>query len=103
MQDNEEFDLEEFDGLKPGDTSQLPFPWWQKLLLKISPALFFRFAARQNGFSAELLDHAEALFGGKKIHIQPLSGADGRGFIITLVFAPSRQESVCLLISKQYF
>lgn len=74
---------EDFDDLEPGDMSQLDIPWYQKAILKISPRLFMRWQACKTDLDYSLVERAEELFGkGKRIHIQPLSGVSGRGFIL---------------------
>lgn len=74
--------IEEFDDIEPGDMSRLDFPWYKKLLLKFFPHVFMRLEASKLGLDDDMIDNAEHLFAGKKIHIQPLSGVSGRGFII---------------------
>lgn len=73
---------EEIDGLKPGDTNRLNIPWHQKLLMKISPRLFIKMSANDLGLDYKKVDLAFKLFKDSKIHIQPLSGVAGRGFIV---------------------
>jgi hypothetical protein len=75
---------EEIDGLKPGDMSRLNIPWHQKLLLKIAPRLFMKSFAKNLDLDFEKVEMAMQLFEGAKVHIQPMSGARGRGFILCL-------------------
>ncbi len=73
---------EEIDGLKSGDISRLEMPWHQKLLMKISPGWFMNMRAKKLGLDYKKVDLAFKLFRDAKIHIQPLSGVNGRGFIM---------------------
>lgn len=75
---------EEIDGLKSGDTSRLDIPWHEKFLMKISPRLFMKICAGDLGLDYKKVDLAFKLFKDAKIHIQPMSGANGRGFIVFL-------------------
>lgn len=77
----EEFQI---DDLKPGDMSQLPFPWWKKILLKFFPKSFMKLTAWELDIDEDAIDYAEKLFRDKKIHLEPLSGTGGRGFIISI-------------------
>ena len=85
-EDLEKFDYEnnEIDGLKPGDMSRLNIPWYKKIILKLSPKLFFKLHSRSLNVNDKYIDLAQKLFGQvKRIDIQPLSGGH-RGFIIYL-------------------
>jgi len=75
-------DNEEIDGLKAGDTSRLGIPWYHKLLLKVAPSLFMKVWASSMDLDYKKVDSAYKLFHDAKIHIQPLSGITGRGFIV---------------------
>lgn len=63
---------------------KFPFPWYYKLALKISPRLFMSLMARKQGMDDSFIDQAESLFRGKKIHISPMKGSPGRGFILVI-------------------
>lgn len=73
---------EEIEGLKSGDTSRLSIPWYEKLLMKFSPGWFMKMQANKLGLDYKKVDLAFKLFKDSKIHIQPLSGVSGRGFIV---------------------
>ena len=56
-----------------------------KLLMRFSPKLFLRLAAKEQKVDYQDLEYAMELFGkAKRIDFQPLSGTSGRGLIITL-------------------
>lgn len=70
----------------PQDDEMQPIsiPWHQKLLMKFAPRSFFSLFMKKQGIDDAAIDHAYGLFQNKKIHLQPLSGQRGRGFIISL-------------------
>ncbi len=56
-----------------------------KFLMRFSPKLFLRLAAKEGGIDYQDLERAMELFGkAKRIDFQPMSGTDGRGLVITL-------------------
>lgn len=74
--------FKDFD-LESADIGQLNIPWYKKFLFRFFPRLFMKLEARKMALDDGTIESAERLFGNdKKIHIQPLSGEDGRGFII---------------------
>jgi len=71
-------------GLEAGNFKEADIPWHKKLLLKISPRLFFKMESKEIGIDSSKIDLADKLFGdAKRIDIRPLSGGS-RGFIIFL-------------------
>ena len=56
-----------------------------KFLMRFSPKLFLRLAAKEQKVDYQDLENAMELFGkAKRIDFQPLSSTGGRGLIITL-------------------
>jgi hypothetical protein len=63
--------------------SKVPIPWYEKLLLKLSPRWFMLHYMKKQNLDQGMLDAAYKLFDNKQIHIEPLTG-NNRGFIITI-------------------
>ncbi len=63
----------------------LKINWFTKLLMRVAPRFFFRYAAKEQGIDHRKIKYAIKLFSGaKRIDIQPLPSRSGRGFIIFL-------------------
>ncbi len=77
-------DSEQVDVYAMSDIKDLPFSWWEKCLLRIAPKLFMKRQLAQYNIAGSAIDYAHTLFGDRKIHIFPLSGYTGRGFVISM-------------------
>jgi hypothetical protein len=76
-------DREEHTHAMEVDSSKLP--WQMRLLMRFSPKLFLRFHARKFGLHFRMIDTAQQLFQNTEMaDIHPISGADGRGFVMVL-------------------
>ena len=73
---------DDFEDIPVGDMSNLDIPWYKKMILKFFPHLFLKWHAGHMNIDDKMISYAQNLFADKKIHIQPLSGVSGRGFII---------------------
>ncbi len=63
----------------------LKINWFTKLMMRLTPRTFLKYATRQQGLDRKKIDYAMKLFGeSKRIDIQPLSSRSGRGFVIYL-------------------
>ncbi len=76
-------DLDEIDGLKPGDMSRLNLNWWQKFKLKYFPMSFLSGYAKEMGVEGGITDKLDKVFrSAETVDIVPTSV--GRGFIVTI-------------------
>jgi hypothetical protein len=76
-------DLEEIDGLKPGDMSRLKLNWWGKLKLKFFPMWAIKSFAGRLGVEDAVLDNLHKIFTKTdRIDLVPISGS--REFMIIL-------------------
>jgi hypothetical protein len=76
-------DIEEIDGLKPGDMSRLKLNWWEKFKLKFFPMWALKGFAKRAGVEDVAFDNLhEILTKTNRIDLFPLSGS--RGFMIIL-------------------
>ena len=77
-------DIEEINEMSEEAEEDFKLPWHKKLLIKLSPKLLMKAHARKLDLSGDFIEYAEKLFANKKIHIEPLHGTGGRGFIICI-------------------
>lgn len=60
-------------------------PWYKKLLFRISPRLLMKLEAHNLKIDDKKFEFANKLFANaERVDILPLSGIDGRGFVITI-------------------
>ena len=76
-------DLDEIDGLKPGDTSRLKLSQWEKFKLKFFPMMALKSFAKRLGAEDFDIDNLHQVFS-KTSRIDLVSLSGSRGFMIIL-------------------